>query len=65
MMPYIKIAGGLVTEQAGYTSHGAVVGVSLGIPTIVGAKDIVEKIKTGEILSINSSEGTISEGNSF
>lgn len=65
MMPYIKRAGGLVTEQAGYTSHGAVVGVSLGIPTIVGAKDIVEKIKTGEILSINSSEGTISEGNSF
>lgn len=65
MMPYIKIAGGLVTEQAGYTSHGAVVGVSLGIPTIVGAKDIVEKKKTGEILSINSSEGTISEGNSF
>lgn len=65
MMPYIKRSGGLVTEKAGYTSHGAVVGVSLGIPTIVGAKDIVEKIKTGEILSINSSEGTISEGNSF
>ena len=45
MMPYIKRAGGLVTEKAGYTSHGAVVGVSLAIPTIVGAKNITEKIK--------------------
>lgn len=63
MMPYIKRAGGLVTEKAGYTSHGAVVGVSLAIPTIVGAKNITEKIKTGDIISINSTDGTISQGN--
>ena len=63
MMPYIKRAGGLVTEKAGYTSHGAVVGVSLAIPTIVGAKNITEKIKTGDIISINSTGGTISQGN--
>ena len=64
MMPYIKRSGGLVTEKAGYTSHGAVVGVSLAIPTIVGAKNITEKIKTGDIISINSTDGTISQGNS-
>ena len=64
MMPYIKRTGGLVTEKAGYTSHGAVVGVSLAIPTIVGAKNITEKIKTGDIISINSTDGTISQGNS-
>ena len=63
MMPYIKRSGGLVTEKAGYTSHGAVVGVSLAIPTIVGAKNITEKIKTGDIISINSTDGTISQGN--
>ena len=63
MMPYIKRACGLVTEKAGYTSHGAVVGVSLAIPTIVGAKNITEKIKTGDIISINSTDGTISQGN--
>src|SRR5699024_8769897 len=39
MMKAIEMASGIITEEGGLTSHAAVVGLSLGIPVIVGAKD--------------------------
>ncbi|WP_071025879.1 pyruvate kinase [Peptoniphilus raoultii] len=59
MIKFLERAGGIVTEISGYTSHGAVVGVSLGIPTIVGTENIREKIKTGDLITLNPKEGTI------
>ena len=35
-LPAIKKASGMVVEASGLTSHAAVVGLSLGIPVIVG-----------------------------
>lgn len=56
---YLEKAGGLITEESGFTSHGAIVGVELGLPTIVGAKDITKALKTGERIIINAKDGTI------
>ena len=39
MMPAIEKAAGLVTVEGGLTSHAAVVGLSLGIPVIVGVRE--------------------------
>lgn len=36
MIPAIEKAAALVVEEGGLTSHAAVVGVSIGIPVIVG-----------------------------
>lgn len=58
MIVYIEKAAGLVVEEAGFTSHGAIVGLNLGLPTIVGAKDICSKLKTGDMILINAKSGT-------
>lgn len=59
MVAYIEKAAGLVVEEAGFTSHGAIVGLNLGLPTIVGAKDICNKLKTGDMILINAKSGTV------
>lgn len=59
MIVYIEKAAGLVVEEAGFTSHGAIVGLNLGLPTIVGAKDICNKLKTGDMILINAKSGTV------
>ncbi len=44
MMPAIEKAGAIVTVEGGLTSHAAVVGLSLGIPVIVGVENAIEVI---------------------
>lgn len=62
MMPAIEKAGGLVTETGGLTSHAAVVGLSLGIPVIVGVKDALDLIEDGMDITIDGSKGDIYYG---
>ncbi|ELK47285.1 pyruvate kinase [Halobacillus sp. ACCC02827] len=62
MMPAIEKAAGIVTLEGGLTSHAAVVGLSLGIPVIVGVQDALNIIKDGSDITIDSSRGDIYEG---
>ena len=62
MMPAIELASGIITEESGLTSHAAVVGLSLGIPVIVGVEDAVNKIKDGDDITVDGSTGNIYEG---
>lgn len=62
MMPAIKKAGGIITEQGGLTSHAAVVGLSLGIPVIVGVKNVFEIFEDGMDITLDSSKGDIYKG---
>ena len=60
--PAIKKASGLVVEASGLTSHAAVIGLSLGIPVIVGATDAVEKISDGSTITVDARRGAIYQG---
>ena len=62
MMNFIEKAGAIVAEHGGLTSHAAIVGLNLEIPTIVGAKDAREILKNGEIVTIDSETGQIYKG---
>ncbi|GGF06229.1 pyruvate kinase [Halobacillus andaensis] len=62
MMPAIEKAGGIITQEGGLTSHAAVVGLSLGIPVIVGVEEAFDKIKDGSDLTMDSTRGDIYEG---
>ncbi|ARI76819.1 pyruvate kinase [Halobacillus mangrovi] len=62
MMEAIERAAGIVTIEAGLTSHAAVVGLSLGIPVVVGVQDAMNIIKDGADITIDSSRGDIYEG---
>ena len=62
MMPAIEKAGGIITEEGGLTSHAAVVGVSLGIPVVVGVTDVFQAISDGEDITIDGAKGDIYKG---
>lgn len=58
----MKRASAIIVEEGGLTNHTAVVGVSLGIPVIVGAKDITKLVESGEELSLDIKSGRIYRG---
>jgi len=62
MMPAIEKAGGIIAEEGGLTSHAAVVGLSLGIPVIVGVKDGFSVLTDGEDITLDAVKGDIYEG---
>ncbi|SEQ11605.1 pyruvate kinase [Virgibacillus subterraneus] len=62
MMEAIEKASGIVTQEGGLTSHAAVVGLSLGIPVIVGVKDVFNLIEDGEDITIDGAKGDIYKG---
>lgn len=62
MMSAIHKASGIITEERGLTSHAAVVGLTLGIPVIVGVENVFELIKDGEDITIDGGTGNIHQG---
>jgi pyruvate,water dikinase len=55
--PIMKIAGAIVTEKGGRTSHAAIVSRELGIPAIVGAEGVLQKVKNGDRVTVDASNG--------
>jgi pyruvate kinase len=52
----------LVVENGGLTSHAAVVGISMGIPVVVGAENATQAITDGEVITVDSRRGIIYRG---
>lgn len=48
---------GFITEKGGVTSHVVILAKTLGIPAIVGAKDILEMTREKERIYINGTDG--------
>ena len=57
--PYFSLIGGLVTEIGSPLSHGAVVAREYGIPAVVSAKGALRFIKTGDLVQLDGSKGTV------
>ncbi|AXF55943.1 pyruvate kinase [Salicibibacter kimchii] len=62
MMEAFEKAAAVITEEGGLTCHAAVVGITLGIPVIVGVEDAVDRFEDGEELTLDSSRGDIYRG---
>ncbi len=62
MMPAIEKCAGLITEEGGLTSHGAIVGLSLGIPVIVGVDNATDNIRHGNDVTMDAESGVIYNG---
>ncbi|MEH7513503.1 pyruvate kinase [Gottfriedia acidiceleris] len=62
MMPAIEKAAAIITEEGGLTSHAAVVGVSLGIPVIVGVENATNTLVNGQAVTVDASRGIVSTG---
>lgn len=50
---------GIVTNIGGRTSHSAIMARSMEIPAVVGMQDLVEKIKAGDFVIVDGSEGKV------
>lgn len=64
LLPFIKKATAIITEEGGVTSHAAIVGLSLEIPTIVGAKEVTEMLYDGMCVTIDPVKGYVYNGKS-
>jgi pyruvate,water dikinase len=51
--------GGIITEQGGITSHGAILARELGIPAIVGVAKATQLLQTGDKILLNGNTGKI------
>ena len=57
--PLFLTAGGLVMEMGGPMSHGAVVAREYGIPAVVGVSGAIEQVTTGQQITVDGSQGTV------
>lgn len=62
MMPAVEQASALVIEEGGLTSHAAVVGVSIGIPVIVGVNNATSVLKDGQEVTVDAARGIVYNG---
>ncbi len=56
--PIMKIASAIVTDKGGRTSHAAIVSRELGIPAIVGTETATKSVKTGDIVTVDTTGST-------
>lgn len=57
--PLFFTASGLVMEMGGPMSHGAIVAREYGIPAVVGVSGAIERITTGQQITVDGSRGII------
>jgi len=56
---YFSQATGLISQRGNLLSHTAILSRELGLPAIVGAKGILNQIKTGDTVQMNGATGEI------
>ncbi len=61
-VPYMKIAGAIVTEDGGTTCHAAIVSREMGIPCIVGARNATRLLQTGTEYTVDAKAGVVYRG---
>lgn len=58
----IERASAIVVEQGGLTSHAAVVGIAMGIPVVVSAKNATGLINDEEVITVDGRRGIVYRG---
>ncbi len=59
IMKILKKASGIITEKEGYSSHAAIVGLSLDIPVICGVPYATKILKSGTIITMDATRGIV------
>jgi len=63
MLPVLKRASAIIVEESGISSHAAIVGLTLEIPVIIGAENATKILKSGSVVTVDSSRGIVYFGN--
>jgi pyruvate,water dikinase len=62
MVPAMKRAVGIVTDEGGMTSHAAIVSRELGVPAVVGTGSATRQLQDGQRITMDGDKGTIQAG---
>jgi pyruvate,water dikinase len=62
MVPAMKRAAGIATDEGGMTSHAAIVSRELGVPAVVGCTDATTTLTDDQRITIDGDKGTVTEG---
>ena len=62
MVSFMENASAVIVEEGGFTSHAAIVGLHLDVPTIIGVKNATSILKDGDIITVDSESGNIYKG---
>jgi pyruvate,water dikinase len=61
-VPFMKLAGAIVTDKGGVTCHAAIVSRELGIPCVVGTENATKLMITGKEYTVDARSGVVYEG---
>jgi len=59
IVPAMKKASAIVTEQGGVTSHAAIVARELGTPCVIGTKFATKVFKDGDLVEVDAQRGIV------
>jgi phosphohistidine swiveling domain-containing protein len=59
IVPAMKKAGAIVTEQGGITSHAAIVSRELRVPCVIGTKIATKVLKDGMMVEVDANMGVV------
>jgi pyruvate,water dikinase len=61
-VPLMRRAAAIVTDSGGMTCHAAIVSRELGLPCVVGTGDATSKLRDGEIVTVDATQGVVTSG---
>jgi len=59
MIPFLKKAAAIITDEGGITCHAAIISRELQKPCIVGTKHATQILRDGDIVEVNAREGRV------
>ncbi|MBP6333080.1 MAG: hypothetical protein KA342_06495 [Aminivibrio sp.] len=62
MIPALRKAGAVVTDEGGRTCHAAILSRELGIPCIVGARNATAVLAEGQNVIVDATRGVVFQG---
>jgi len=61
-VPLMRRAAAIVTDSGGMTCHAAIVSRELGLPCVVGTGDATSKLRDGELVTVDATQGAVLSG---
>ncbi|HMD51689.1 MAG TPA: phosphoenolpyruvate synthase [Solirubrobacteraceae bacterium] len=61
-VPLMRRAAAIVTDSGGMTCHAAIVSRELAIPCVVGTGEATKRLRDGELVTVDATQGAVLEG---
>lgn len=59
LLPMIRQAAAVVTQQGGVTSHASVLCREIGVPTVIGVEDLLTFVSDGDLIEVDATRGVV------